>query len=117
MLPIIQSTQSELEEKMLSNQKSVEEQAFKMYKSEPDKLQRYLTDYSVSQGDNVYEQWRILGVQLITKFNDGYIQNGKGRPQEKGYSESWLRKVVKERPQQFKLLQIDSAMPESKLVD
>jgi hypothetical protein len=41
----------------------------------------------------------------VTKYNDGYIQNEKGRPQEIGYPEEWLKREVKANPEQKRLKQ------------
>ena len=40
-------------------------------------------------------RWQELGDFLITKYNDGYIQDENHRPREVGYPESMLRKEVK----------------------
>ncbi len=117
MLPIIQSVQKELEGTMLSDQREIEKKALQIFKTEPQGAKKYLTEYSVSQGNKVYQRWHKLGIQLISKFNDGYVQDKNGRPRETGYSEGWLRRVVKERPEQFKLPQMNPAIPQSKLVD
>jgi hypothetical protein len=58
-----------------------------------------------------------LAEHLVTKYNDGYVKNERGRPQEQGYSESWLRKVLNARPDQFRLKEKDPDVPESQLVD
>ena len=62
-------------------------------------------------------RWRELGEHLITKYNDGYVQDENGRAQEKGYTESWLREVVKSRPDQFRLPEKKEEVPEARLVD
>jgi len=49
------------------------------------------------------ERWRALTEHLITKYNDGYIRSEKGETREVGYSETWLRRVIQERPNQFRL--------------
>ncbi|MEA1912240.1 MAG: hypothetical protein U9N06_00175 [candidate division WOR-3 bacterium] len=54
-------------------------------------------------GEVVVSKWRELAEHLITKYNDGYVRDKKGRPIGKGYPESWLREVVKSRPDQFLL--------------
>jgi hypothetical protein len=63
------------------------------------------------------KRYRELGEYLIRKYNDGYVQDENGRPQESGYTESWLRKVIADRPEQFRLREKDAAVPESTLVD
>ena len=103
-------------ENFLALQPSVEKTAVELYKSDPELMTRYLTDYSVSNGEMVVERWKQLGEDLICKYNDGYVKDESGRPKGVGYPESWLREVVKSRPDQF-LIPVEEDIPESKLVD
>jgi len=80
-------------------------------------MTRYLTDYCVTHGEQVVKRWRELAEHLLTKYNDGYVKDENGRPQEKGYPEGWLREVVRARPDQFRLPVRDTAVAESRLVD
>ncbi len=117
MCPDIQAVQHELEEHLLALQPAVEKTAVELAKTNPELMTRYLTDYSVTHAELVVKRWRELGEYLIQKYNDGYVQDEDGRPQEQGYSEGWLRKVLKERPEQFRLKTKPADVPESKLVD
>jgi hypothetical protein len=51
---------------------------------------------------------------LITKYNDGYVQDEEGDLQEKGYPESWLKEVIKSRSEQFRLPQKKGKSSETK---
>jgi len=117
MRPEIQAVQRDLEGTLLALQPAVEKTAVELYKSDPKLMTRYLTDYSVSHAEMVVKRWRELGEHLIQKHNDGYVQDERGRPHEQGYSEAWLRKVLSERPEQFRLQEKPADVPESKLVD
>jgi len=117
MIHDIQAVQSDLEGMFLALQPSVEKTAIELAESNPKLMTRYLTDYSVSQGEMVVKRWRELGEYLLTKYNDGYIKDEEGEPQEMGYPESWLRKVLQSRPDQFRLPVVKDSVPESKLVD
>ena len=117
MLPDIQAVQSELEGTFIALQPAVDKTAAELAKSDPGLMTRYLTDYSVYHAELAVSRWRELGEYLIAKYNDGYVQDADGRPQEKGYPEGWLEKVVKSRPDQFRLKEKAEAVPESKLVD
>jgi hypothetical protein len=64
---------------------------------------QYLTRHSVSHGEQVLKRWRELGEFLLTKYNDGYVKDERGRPRGVGYLPEWLREVVKSGPEQFKL--------------
>ncbi len=80
-------------------------------------MTRYLTDYSVSHAELVIERWRELGEYLMMTYNDGYVRDEKGRPQEVGYPESWLRKVLSSRPEQFRLKTWGDAAAQKDLLD
>jgi len=105
MIKDILQVQEELEGSMLVLQPAVEKTALKIAEDDPELLTHYLTDYSKRCGAQVVDRWRELGEFLITKYNDGYVKNDKGRPEEKGYPETWLRNVLELRPEQFKLEQ------------
>ncbi|KPL00446.1 MAG: hypothetical protein AMJ91_04745 [candidate division Zixibacteria bacterium SM23_73_3] len=117
MLPEILSVQSDIEETFLALQPFVEKTAVDISKSDTELITHYLTDYSVTQAELVVSRWRELGEYLITKYNDGYVKDENGRPQEKAYPETWLREVVKSRPDQFRLPEKKEEIPESKLMD
>jgi dipeptidase len=117
MAPEILAVQKELEGGFIALQPAVEKTAQELAKTDPKLMTRYLTDYSVSHGEMVVKRWRQLGEHLITKYNDGYVQDDKGEPQEKGYPEPWLRRVIKDRPDQFRMKTKPADVPESKLVD
>lgn len=103
MITDVQAVQSALEGEALALQPAVEKTAKELFESDPALMRRYLTDYSVSRAEMVAERWTELGDFLVTKYNDGYIQEQPGRAREHGYSEQWLRSVLRERPEQFKL--------------
>lgn len=117
MMPEIQAVQRDIEGTFLALQPSVEKTAAALAESDPALMTRYLTDYSVTHAELVVSRWRELGEHLMTKYNDGYVKDADGHPQEKGYPESWLREVVRSRPHQFRLRQKDASVPESKLID
>jgi dipeptidase len=117
MLPDIQAVQRDLEGTSLALQPAVEKTAVALAETDPALMTRYLTDYCVARGELTVKRWRELGEHLLTKYNDGYIKDENGRPQEVGYSETWLRKVLESRPEQFRLKEKPTDVPESKLVD
>jgi len=117
MINDIQAVQRDLEGHLLALQPAVEKTALELVESNPELLTRYLTDYSVTHAEQVVARWRALGEFLMTKYNDGYVQDQPGRATEKGYHEAWLRRVIAERPDQFRLKEKDSSVPESELID
>jgi len=117
MIQDIQKVQSFLENNFLELQPIIEKAALELYNSDPVFMTRYLTDYSVSNAEMVVDRWRQLGEYLIMKYNDGYVKDSTGDATDVGYPESWLREVIRARPEQFKLPTKDEATPESKLTD
>jgi len=117
MIQEILTVQEDIEGAFLMLQPAVEKTAVDLYHSDPELMTRFLTDYSIMHAEQVVTRWRQLGEHLLTKYNDGYVKDEDGRPQEKGYPESWLREVLKSRPNQFRLKQKKEDIEESKLVD
>lgn len=99
----IQKVQAELEGNLIALQPVIEKTAIEIHKKDPALVTTYLTDYSISHAERVVDRWRELAEFLITKYNDGYVQDENHRPQEEGYPEEWLREVIRARPEQFKL--------------
>ncbi len=112
MIEDVRATQAELEGYMLDLQPAVEQTAAALHASDPELCRRYLTDYSLQHAEGVVDQWRKLGEHLLTRYNDGYIKNEEGRPQEVGYPEAWLQMVIDQRPQQFRLPEDEAALEE-----
>ena len=98
MIKDIQAVQRDIEGGLLALQPAVEATAAALYKTDPALMKRYLTDYSCMHGDATVRRWRELAEHLIVKYNDGYI-NGRGV----GYPKEWLRRVLKENPDQYRL--------------
>jgi dipeptidase len=92
----------ELENGFLAMQPVVEKTALELGKQDSLLLRQYLTDYSVSHAGEMVRRYRELGEFLVCKYNDGYVKDSSGRPQEVGYSQDWLREVVRARSEQFR---------------
>ena len=59
--------------------------------------------YRGGKYDQRNERWVELGDFLITKYNDGYIQNERHQAREIGYPEKWLRMEIKKSRKKRKL--------------
>jgi dipeptidase len=103
IVPEIQAAQKDIESNLLALQPAVEKTAVELARSRPDLMARYLTDYCVMHAEQTVCRWRALTEHLITKYNDGYIRSEDGKYPDVGYPEAWLRRVVRERPDQFRL--------------
>jgi dipeptidase len=117
MIKDIQKVQSEIESNFIALQPTVEANALALYDQDRDLLISYLTDYSVGGGESVMRKWQELAKYLICKYNDGYVKDEDGRPQDAGYPEEWLETVVDSRPDQFKLPPPEDSTVETRLID
>jgi len=95
MIQDVQKVQTDLEDLEFQLQPAIETTARHLLKSNPQLLEKYLTNYCVSNAETVVKKWKQLGDFLITKYNDGYVQEKPGRAKEVGYPLEWLRKEVK----------------------
>lgn len=102
MAPEILAVQRDLEGTFLALQPPVEKTAVELARRDPALLRRYLTDYSLAHAEQVVTRWRELAERLITRYNDGYLQDAQGDPQNVGYPEAWLREVIRARPEAFR---------------
>ena len=99
MIEDIQKVQKEIEDLTFALQPAIESTALELLKKNPELIEKYLTNYCVSNAEANIKKWWKLADFLVTKYNDGYIQNEKGRPQEIGYPESWLKREAAEHPE------------------
>jgi dipeptidase len=103
MMPEIRACQKDIESNLLALQPAVEKTAVELSKTSPNLMSRYLTDYSVMHAELTVSRWRALAEHLITKYNDGYVRDPQGKYPDVGYPEAWLRQVIRERPEQFRI--------------
>ncbi len=97
----IQRVQREFEERFFALQPVVEKVALETYRRSPQLAIKFLTEYSMVEGERVLDRWVKLWEELVTKYNDGYVKGKDGWPRAVGYPEWWLRKVVKENPEKY----------------
>jgi dipeptidase len=87
---------------------AIDAAGLELYKESPDMAREFLTDYSVSTAQSLFEKWVELEKYLLVKYIDGNIKkqnsdgtfkdNGYGKsipvsPDQPGYSEKWKRAV------------------------
>lgn len=91
MIQEIQALQKEIEDMAFDSREAIETAALQLMKTKSASFAAaFLTRYCVDSAEMNVERWRQLGDRLITRYNDGYIQNEKGRAGEVGYPQSWL---------------------------
>jgi dipeptidase len=101
--PDVQAAQSKREADLLKMQPVIEEAAAKLGTSDPALMREFLTNYSVSTGEAVFRNWQGVAESILVKHVDGYVKNPQGRARGVGYSPEWLKRVVADRPEQFKI--------------
>jgi dipeptidase len=105
MIKDIRKVQVEIEDLTFQLQPAIEATALELARKNPDLLGAYLTNYCVGNAEINIKKWWRLADFLVTKYNDGYIQDEEGEPQEIGYPEAWLKKEVAADAQKKRLKQ------------
>ena len=101
--PDVQAAQAKREADLFKLQPVIEEAAVKLGTSDPALMREFLTNYCVSTGDAVFRNWQGVADGILVKHVDGYVKNPQGRSRGVGYSPEWLKRVVADRPEQFKV--------------
>lgn len=102
----IQLVQKDLEDNFFALQPAVEKTAAELEKTDKKLAMEYLSDYSYTHANLVFQRWQELYAYIATKYNDGYINDGKdgGRhPKGVGYGSEWIQRVMKENPDYYKI--------------
>ncbi len=103
----LQNKQSELEAGYINETRTViDTHAASLYKKNPVKAIKYITDYSVNAGNNTLSQWKEFYRFLFTKYVDGNVKEKRPVPEgykyytpsvsQPGYSEDWYRVIVRD---------------------
>jgi len=108
MIVDIQKVQRELEAGFIAETKEIDKKALKIYRTDPVGARKFLTDYSVTQGDRTVKIWRKLGEKLLVKYMDGNLRDEDGKVKHPGYPEEWRRRIVKERGEHFRMKPLKS---------
>jgi len=103
IMPEVAAVQQEMEDAIFAMQPAVESTAMQLYEQNPELAKKYLTTYCVSTGEGLVERWRELGESILTKHNDGYVREPQVESEGVEYPEAWLRRILAENPDQFKL--------------
>jgi dipeptidase len=120
MIKDIQKVQVELELKYIDEVTAkTDKEALALMKTDKNKARTYLTNYSVSTGNNTVKRWQELGQYLLVKYMDGNIKkekdgkfedNGTGQavmPNQPGYPQWWLKEIVREHGDVIKAVNVE----------
>lgn len=103
IFPDVKAARTSREAELLAMQPVIEEAAAKLASKDESLMREFLTNYSVSTGEAVFRNWRAVAESILVKHVDGYVKSRQGWPGALGYSPDWLKRVVAERPDQFKV--------------
>jgi dipeptidase len=102
----LQKKQKELENGFFEETKNIDKTAEAMYRENPANAINYITEYSLKAGDKTVSEWKDLYKYLFVKYVDGNVKEKRPVPagykyvtpsvKQPGYSEEWLRMIVKE---------------------
>ncbi|MCD4769789.1 MAG: C69 family dipeptidase [Bacteroidales bacterium] len=108
----IQTIQKRLETGYIDETEEIDKIATQIYQENPELAVKYLTDYSVTAGNNTTEVWKKLYTFLFTKYMDGNMKEKVEVPEGyiyvtpkiayPGYGEEWYRKILEETGDKFK---------------
>ena len=107
MIVDIQKKQNELETNYIAMIEKTDKQALLLAKKDPAQAVKYLTNFSVKQGENTFKEWKKLYGFLFTKYMDGNIKTPSGEPMPKvkqpGYSEDFYKNVIEKTGDKLKV--------------
>jgi dipeptidase len=92
----VQKEQRALEGGFFAEQAQVERTALEKHRRSPEAARKYLTEYSVRQGEQVHMRWRRLGERLLVKYIDGNVRSDDGKVNHPKHSDSWYRHIVRD---------------------
>ncbi len=111
--PEIEKKQKYYEESYLKAVEAMDKEAQTLLKSSPEKAVQYLTSMSVKIADKLTEEWGDFYKYLFVRYMDGNVKTPKKLPEgykyntpeleQPGYGEDFLRKIVEETGNQFKM--------------
>ena len=114
MIVDIQKKQSELENNYIAMVPAIDKVALEMYRTNPAKAIQFLTDFSVTQGNNTVYEWKKLYGFLFAKYMDGNIKEDVPVPdgykyiapaiKQPGYGDDFYRNLIKETGDKFKVI-------------
>ena len=103
IIPDVLQAQRNHEDVYLAMMPAIDRAAADLFAKDEKLARRFLTDWSVGSADRLFEDWRGLAGDIITKQVDGYVKNAQGRSRGVGYSTDWLRRVIEEKGAQLAL--------------
>jgi translation initiation factor 2 alpha subunit (eIF-2alpha) len=70
----------------------MDKKALEIYKKDPLKAKKMLTEFSKNHANKVADEWWKLAWRLVAKYSDGYVNEPNKMAQEVGYPKEWYKK-------------------------
>ncbi|MGB4329837.1 MAG: dipeptidase, partial [Tenuifilum sp.] len=111
----VKKLQDELESKFEAYTPAIDAAALKLWENNSNLAIEFLTDYSVNTANSTVQKWSELSNWLLVKYIDGnvkketdgqFLRNPWGypvSPAQPGYREEWLRTIINETGNKFKV--------------
>ncbi|NOU17543.1 MAG: dipeptidase [Bacteroidales bacterium] len=102
----IKKVQSELETKFATYTPAIDAAAQKLWETNPQAANEFLTDYSVNMANYTVKRWQELSDWLLVKYIDGNVKKEKDgkfiyntwgfpvSPSQPGYPDSWKKSII-----------------------
>jgi dipeptidase len=116
MIKDVQKVQTELENRFMNITPLIDRTAERLMKdSGQEKAREFITEFSVTEANNMTKRWNGLFAYLLVKYMDGNVkkeENGQFKrneyglpamPNQPGYPEWWYRAIVNSTGDQFKM--------------
>lgn len=103
MILDVQKVQRELEAKFLGEVAQIDTKALKLFQEDPEKARKFLTQYSLEQGEMTVKRWKKLGEFLLWKYLDGNVKDEDGQVTHPTYPDAWYRAIVKDTGDRLKV--------------
>ena len=109
LAPEIRKAADEHENGALKIISTVDKEALRIYKTSPEEVKKYITEWSEMFADRMFKKWKELDEYLLVKYIDGNVKrqnedgsftdNGNGKnipanPTQPGYSQKWKESVA-----------------------
>jgi dipeptidase len=91
MIKDIQGMQQALEQEQTKALEAVEAEAIKLHEENPEEARAYLTEFCLTNADQVIGRWWDFSEELIGRYSDGFINAPGHMAQEVGYPEEWRK--------------------------
>lgn len=120
--PEVEAYQQELESGFIAEIPVVDAKAVDLYRQSPENARAYITNFSVTTGEQLVSDWTDLFHYLFMRYMDGNVKKAEGRklldngngkgippaPAQPGYGKEWERLMMQNTGERFRMPQTTS---------